>query len=391
MAPGFWESACPWGGLPGCAVPCAEANEIKTLCGSSAARCANKIKAGVAAELVKCGASFPLLVVVFSAIDRGLTEEMDYTSQPTPAEYEKADDVKVTEKGDAWTAEEAVVPLSSGLAPGESGYRVDEMQTVCKRSWRPRRNVPLARRRRILRRLQAKWQAEAEGEKMLEKHVAWVRGEEVPQKHAGGEPGEGSLEWEGAAKGKYNWGESSTAASADNVGGEAITKYSWSDGKEQVSIYIELDGLDDVDEGALSTESGERSVSFTFVSIGGQRRCFQLANLAHGISEVRMQRMLGRNQVVLKLLKKEQQTWSSLTEGCDGGMSGDDDDDGGWGGMGGLPGGYEFAGDPEEVEEAEWEDEVEEASEEMAELEESYIAHRVAEEAAARGGRSCRL
>ena len=45
-----------------------------------------------------------------------------------------------------------------------------------------------------------------------------------------------------------------------DVQGEAITKYSWSEGKNAVNIYLELDGLDDVTEDASKAECGKTNV-----------------------------------------------------------------------------------------------------------------------------------
>eukprot|EP00421_Protoceratium_reticulatum_P014287 CAMPEP_0168389376 /NCGR_PEP_ID=MMETSP0228-20121227/16933_1 /TAXON_ID=133427 /ORGANISM="Protoceratium reticulatum, Strain CCCM 535 (=CCMP 1889)" /LENGTH=94 /DNA_ID=CAMNT_0008402649 /DNA_START=57 /DNA_END=338 /DNA_ORIENTATION=+ len=55
--------------------------------------------------------------------------------------------------------------------------------------------------------------------------------------------------YEGAAAGKYNYDD---AKKVDVEMGEAINKYSWADGKKRVSIYIELEGLDDVPDDALT-------------------------------------------------------------------------------------------------------------------------------------------
>ena len=48
------------------------------------------------------------------------------------------------------------------------------------------------------------------------------------------------IEYEGAAAGKYQWDDSRPKGDADSALGQAITKYGWSDGKKQVSVYIEL-------------------------------------------------------------------------------------------------------------------------------------------------------
>jgi hypothetical protein len=68
--------------------------------------------------------------------------------------------------------------------------------------------------------------------------------------------------WEGTVAGKYNWDETTNKKDADaDVQGEAINKYGWSDGKKAVSIYIELEGLDDVKEDQLSSTNGETDVT----------------------------------------------------------------------------------------------------------------------------------
>ena len=55
-----------------------------------------------------------------------------------------------------------------------------------------------------------------------------------------------------------------------DVQGEAITKYSWSEGKNTVNIYFELDGLDDVTDDAFQAESGKTNVSLTIASVAGK-------------------------------------------------------------------------------------------------------------------------
>mmetsp|Transcript_1421 Transcript_1421/g.1643 ORF Transcript_1421/g.1643 Transcript_1421/m.1643 type:complete len:189 (+) Transcript_1421:91-657(+) len=103
------------------------------------------------------------------------------------------------------------------------------------------------------------------------------------------------VEYEGAAAGKYQWDDSKKV---DVEMGEAITKYGWSDGKKRVSIYIELDGLDDVADDALQAESGEKSVSLTIASIGGKKKRFALSNLYDEIDGVKLERKKGKNTVI---------------------------------------------------------------------------------------------
>jgi len=146
--------------------------------------------------------------------------------------------------------------------------------------------------------------------------------------------------YEGAAAGKYNWtaADKSGQDADKDIQGAAINKYSWSDGKKQVSIYIELDGLDQVADDALTTDSGETNVSMDISNLDGKKRSFVMKNLANEITGVKLQRKIGKNTVVLKLQKKEEAPWYSLQEGKAG--AGDDDDAGGMGGgMGGMGGG----------------------------------------------------
>ena len=46
----------------------------------------------------------------------------------------------------------------------------------------------------------------------------------------------------GAVAGKYQWDDRPGGDADKDVQGEAITKYCWSEGKNTVSIYLELDG-----------------------------------------------------------------------------------------------------------------------------------------------------
>merc|ERR1719282_756183 len=123
--------------------------------------------------------------------------------------------------------------------------------------------------------------------------------------------------------------------------GAAAGKYSWSDGKKAVSIYIEMDGLDEVADDSFSISSGESDVTFTIAAIGGKKRTFAMKDLANEIDGSKFVRKLGKNTVVLKLTKKEEKTWYNLQSGAGGGGAGDDDDDAG--GMGGMMGGMDPA------------------------------------------------
>jgi len=156
----------------------------------------------------------------------------------------------------------------------------------------------------------------------------------------------GSAKWEGTVAGKYQWKDDSKKnKDADMGGGDAITKYSWGDGKKQVSIYIELDGLDDCPESAFKATSGEKDVSLTIESVAGKQRSFSMKDLSEEITGVKVNQKKGKNMVVLKLVKKEEQPWYKLQASSSSGGGGSDDEGGGggggdpMGGMGGMMGG----------------------------------------------------
>jgi len=124
------------------------------------------------------------------------------------------------------------------------------------------------------------------------------------------------------------------------LAGELISKYAWSDGKKAVSIYVELDGLDDVPDDALKAESGEKEATLTISAIGAppRKRTLKLLKLANEIDGVKLVRKPGKNTVVLKLTKKAETPWWRLLEDSNGSGGGDDDDPMGGGGMGGMGG-----------------------------------------------------
>jgi len=164
--------------------------------------------------------------------------------------------------------------------------------------------------------------------------------EEAAATTAAEEPKE--AKFEGVVTGKYNWGADTKNRAADaDIAGEAITKYAWSDGKKTVSVYVEMEGLDDVADEALTTESGEKDCSLTIAAIGSppKKKTLTLSGLSNEIDGVKLTRKKGKNMVVLKLQKKEEKSWFQLLEGSGGGGGGDDDDMGGMGGMMGGMGG----------------------------------------------------
>mmetsp|Transcript_94154 Transcript_94154/g.167466 ORF Transcript_94154/g.167466 Transcript_94154/m.167466 type:complete len:152 (+) Transcript_94154:98-553(+) len=108
-------------------------------------------------------------------------------------------------------------------------------------------------------------------------------------------------------KGKYEWsskeGEAKKAEGAVQAG--TIDKYGWADGTKNVSIYVDV--ADDVPEDAISLDHTAESVTLTV-----QDKRLRIPKLAHDISEARMQRKPGKNQLVIKLIKKEVHSWTKL-------------------------------------------------------------------------------
>ena len=96
-----------------------------------------------------------------------------------------------------------------------------------------------------------------------------------------------------------------------DVQGEAITKCCWSEGKNAVSIDLELDGLDDVADDAFKAESGKTNVSLTIASVAGKQRIFKLTGLAHEITGVKVAQKKGKQTFYPKLAKK---TWHKLLD-----------------------------------------------------------------------------
>ena len=106
------------------------------------------------------------------------------------------------------------------------------------------------------------------------------------------------------AAGKYRWDDRSGGDADKDVQGEAISKFSWSDGKKTVSIYIELDSSDDVAEDAFRAEAGETDVSITIASVAGKQRTFRFTGLANEITGVKVAQKKGK-QLIDEFVDKE--------------------------------------------------------------------------------------
>eukprot|EP00747_Dinoflagellata_sp_TGD_P219835 gnl/TRDRNA2_/TRDRNA2_91881_c0_seq1.p1 gnl/TRDRNA2_/TRDRNA2_91881_c0~~gnl/TRDRNA2_/TRDRNA2_91881_c0_seq1.p1 ORF type:complete len:152 (+),score=28.25 gnl/TRDRNA2_/TRDRNA2_91881_c0_seq1:45-500(+) len=120
-----------------------------------------------------------------------------------------------------------------------------------------------------------------------------------------------------AAPGKYAWQDDEPNANADAVvvTSCAITKYSWSDGARAVSVYVELDGLDELPSDAITVKSGMREACLS-VLWPEKTRILVLRRLAHEICGAEVKRKTGQNTVVIKLRKKEEREWWRLLEGA---------------------------------------------------------------------------
>ena len=117
-----------------------------------------------------------------------------------------------------------------------------------------------------------------------------------------------------AVAGKYQWDDRPGGDADKDVQGEAITKYCWSEGRNTVSIHLELDGLDDVTDDAFKVESGKTNVSLTIASVAGKQRIFKLTGLTHvprrkenGRSSRRRKRRLGTSCSMM--LQRRRQSW----------------------------------------------------------------------------------
>ena len=93
-------------------------------------------------------------------------------------------------------------------------------------------------------------------------------------------------------------------------------------GEKKVSIYIELDGLDEIPDQYLDVAlvNARRVVFFAFTRTG--QRLLSLSGLFGECVAAKLVRKYGKNRVVLKLTKKESGKWPRLHDGMQSGMSG---------------------------------------------------------------------
>jgi len=108
-------------------------------------------------------------------------------------------------------------------------------------------------------------------------------------------------------KGKYEWdSKAANAEITENVVQAAtIDKYGWADGTKTVSIYVDV--LDEVPDSEINLD---HTIDSVLLTVQGNR--LRIPKLAHEISEARTQRKPGKNQLVVKLVKKQEQSWTKL-------------------------------------------------------------------------------
>ena len=129
--------------------------------------------------------------------------------------------------------------------------------------------------------------------------------------------------------GKYDWdGPMEATKAPEDVMGAKIVDYAWSDGTKKVSVYVTLEGLDQLPDDALEATSEPAKVSFTAAFPNG-KRWLDLSPTFGEVAGVKIIRKQGKDQVVLKLEKKKQNEWYDLLKPANmsGGFADDDDDD----------------------------------------------------------------
>jgi len=170
-------------------------------------------------------------------------------------------------------------------------------------------------------------------------HSAEAHGHAAPETH-GAEQSHGQSAtpaFEGCAKGKYDWAGTAggKVAAKDGAVGSRITDYAFGDGPKKASVYVDLEGLDDVaDADMAATLVAPTKLEFS-VTIGGAARKLTLTPLLEPCSAAKILRKPGKNRVVLKLTKEEAKPWAKLLAQAATGFE-DDAPAGGAGGVGDM-------------------------------------------------------
>ena len=133
-------------------------------------------------------------------------------------------------------------------------------------------------------------------------------------------------------QGKYTWDpnnkKSEKASVTPSCG--AIVDYAWCDGTKSVSIYVELPGLDHVQDDDMKvslTNEGE-GMLFKAKNVTGKNRFLKIDKLHKKVKSAKLVRKKGKDKVIIKLVKDdEKRKWYNLKEG---GSSSYGDDDYDW-------------------------------------------------------------
>jgi hypothetical protein len=93
-----------------------------------------------------------------------------------------------------------------------------------------------------------------------------------------------------------------------------ISKYSWDQSNNQVSIYISFDGAKALPDECLECHFRPRGV-LLIISSGGKQHWFKIPNLCHAVDTAACRWTLKTDAIALKLRKAEQGLeWSDLTD-----------------------------------------------------------------------------
>lgn len=106
----------------------------------------------------------------------------------------------------------------------------------------------------------------------------------------------------------------SESAADKELAGEAISTYSWADGKKTVSVSVDLEGLGAVADETLSVTWGVRECLLTATAVGNppRRRTLRLTELAGEIEAAKLERKPGEDTILLRLSKKVKKPWQQL-------------------------------------------------------------------------------
>ncbi|KAJ8608932.1 hypothetical protein CTAYLR_005312 [Chrysophaeum taylorii] len=119
----------------------------------------------------------------------------------------------------------------------------------------------------------------------------------------------------GYEKGKYAWsvdGEKTTKA-ANDVLGSKISDYAWGDGEKKASIYVSLDGLDELPDDAIELKLVSARAIELIITFATTKRILEIKDITADVDAAKLLRKKGKNQVVVKLTKKKVAPWYSLT------------------------------------------------------------------------------